>query len=176
MDNNKKKALISAVTIVIMLFMTLASVITFLPGSMGFIEVMRKILIFTSLTILGVVLMFLFIKSSTSNSSALKKGPRTVCVVMGVLCIIVGVINVYNGTRGLLAGLQTVSVERYELYSPTSMRGIKEYYIRTIINGELTKISVDHSTFEGLKNSEGALSISYYPYINVADEVIVNVK
>lgn len=170
MNERKKKVLSTIVLLMILLIIISAAVLVIIPGNMGFIAVAKKIAIFSFLEILGAAMIFLFVKSRGNNN--FKGTTRTICAVFGVLCIIVGTLNIYLGTRGLLAGVQTVDIENYELYSPRRTRGIKEYYIRTIINDKLTKIAIDYFTYEELQRCGGSLTVTYYPYINIADKVI----
>lgn len=170
MNERKNKVISTIVLPVILLLVVLSAVFVIIPGNMGFIAVLKKIAMFSFLEILGASLIFLFVKSRGNNN--FKRTSRTVCAVMGVLCIVVGTVNIYLVTRGLLAGVQTVDIENYELYSPISTKGIKEYYIKTMINDKLTKISIDHFTYEELQLYSGSLTVTYYPYVNVADKII----
>ncbi len=70
---------------------------------------------------------------------------------MGMLCVVMGFINIFNGIRGLQSGLRTVSTTRYELYSPNYTEVTKLYYIKTRVDGELTKIAIDDYTYEKLQ-------------------------
>lgn len=162
------KTLLNIVLVVLLLIIIFASVCLLIPGDMGIIAVLKKISSFTLLSVLGALLIFMYTKGEM-----LKKEIRIICFVMGISCIVVGFINIFNGIRGLQSGLQTVTATRYELYSPNYTKVTKQYYIKTIVNGKLTKISVDDYTYERLQGENSSISISYYPHINIADNVEV---
>ena len=168
-QDGMKKLLLNILLVVILLIIIVASVCLLIPGDMGVIAVMKEISTFTLLSILGALLIFMYIKGAV-----LKKKIRVLCIVMGMLCVVVGFINIFNGIRGLQSGLRTVSTTRYELYSPNYTKVTKSYYIKTRVDGELTKIAIDDYTYEKLQGVNSSISISYYPYINVADNVNVN--
>lgn len=168
MDSDKN-VLKNIVLVAGSLILIVASVMLLMPGDMGIIAVIKKISLNAMLSVFGVLLIFLYIK----GEEQIKKEVRTVCLVMGVLGVAVSLLNIFNGVRGINSGLQTVSVSHYELYSPNYTKVVKEYYIKTIVNGRLAKISVDKYTYERLQGENGSISISYYPYIEVADSVSV---
>lgn len=171
MGSKNGKVLSSIIAVAVMIFICIAVVFIFIPSGLGFAAVMQKIVVWTAMVILGGSMMFLFVKSKDNPN--LKNGARACCGIMGALLIVIGGFNVYNCARGLLAGPQTVTSEKYDI-GFSSTRGIKEYYIKTEINGQLERIRIDYPTFEHLQKYGNSLTVSYYPYINIADEVIIN--
>ncbi|MDE6252887.1 MAG: hypothetical protein K2M78_09670 [Lachnospiraceae bacterium] len=63
-QDTMKKLLLNILLVVILLIIIVASVCLLIPGDMGVIAVMNKISSFTLLSILGALLLFMYIKGS----------------------------------------------------------------------------------------------------------------
>lgn len=170
MDRMKK------VFVYIFIFMLAVFIICFLlPAQIGRIEVIKILIEDVCVVMIGILIIAispLFIIQKT------KMGYSPLAAAFGILIVALGFFGCTNAVRGLQAGPELVENGSYELgYS--SNKGFTSYYmIMTSDSGEMSsvKITLDKSTYQYLNVNTPDVKVSYYPYVNVANEVAVAYK
>lgn len=170
---NERRTMAVFITVVIEII--LMAVIILTPDMMGMPGVIKKTAGAVVFAVAGVFILLLCIKDNKMKISV-----RAICVFLGILCILYGAIYVSKGVRAFSGGVQTITVTEYELHVEYK-KGADTYMVRTKINGKTEQIILNKNTFNRIweelnesNNENNSITISYYPYIDIAEEIILN--
>lgn len=156
----------------IFLLVLVVFIICFLiPTQMGRIEVLKTLIEDVCIVVIGILLIVI---STSFIIQKTKVAYSLLAVAFGVLLLALGFFGCSNAVRGLQAGPKVVENGSYEL-GHSSNRGFTSYYmIMTPSSGGMgsVKIKLDKNTYQYLNVNTPDLTISYYPHVNIGNEII----
>ncbi|MDE6313756.1 MAG: hypothetical protein K2M46_09105 [Lachnospiraceae bacterium] len=148
----------------------IAFIISFLtPALMGKAEIIRIIIKDLSMIPLGIMLLvigILYIKNLQKPNYSI------IFLIIGITFLILASNECSKAVLGLQTGPILIDNGTYELYLRSNPSAPGSYYIITTTNTEKIKIRISKSTYYSLNKTTPDVKISYYPYINVAEQII----
>lgn len=141
-----------------------------IPTQMGRIEVIKTLIEDVCMVMIGILFIAMGVPLIIQKT---KVGYSALIVVFGIMLVVLAPFGCLNAIRGLQAGPKVIENGSYEL-GHSSHRGFTSYYmIMTLDNGNgSVKVKVDKNTYQYLNTNTPNLTISYYPYVNIANEVV----
>ncbi len=156
----------------ILLFVLAVFIICFLlPAQMGRIEVIKILIEDVCVVMIGALITVISILFIIQKA---KMGYSLLAAAFGILIAALGFFGCTNAARGLQAGPELVENGSYEL-DRSSNKGFTSYYMVMTPDSNgmgSVKIQLDKSTYQYLDVNTPDVTVSYYPYVNVANEVV----
>lgn len=169
----KMKKAITACMISFIAATIIGLVCIFLPVAMGKEGVIKETLKDLCITIAGIDFFLMGIWVLRKKDT--KKLAGIAIIIFAVMAVVAGCWGVSSGVRGLLHDPIEVKNVTYEVWSKSSSHhGIRrvQYYMRVSDPVGVPRITIDKSTYDYLSVSHQNVSVTYYPYVNIADEII----
>lgn len=141
-----------------------------IPASIGHGMVIKEIIKYACAVILGIIFLLLGILLLSKQFKPVYAA--VLLVLFGIAGVLLGINNCYKGFKGLNAGIMTIENGEYTLDYHYSKVGEGKFYIVTNSNNSIQRIRIDKYTYDYLGTNHHDVQISYYPYINIADEII----
>ncbi len=167
MGNGVKDKVVTSVIVFVLLDFIVFGVCFFKPAGLGKAEVIKNAIQYGSAIILG---------SAIIAMGVLVAKKKIIYFIMmlflGGGTVLVGIGFFSNAVRGLYAGPKKIVNENYEVKYRNSRRGPDKYWIEVDTGRKYVRIYIDEITYQHLRNSKPNIEISYYPYINIADEIL----
>lgn len=162
MESKAKSSIV--VLIIVALLVLIGS--SFVPVRMGIEELTRLSIQYVSIVFIGIGIVAIICLLDVKNI-------KTILILfLGIMSVLGGSFCCYNLIKGVQAGPQRIETGSYSVYAKSPYRGSKIYCMKVLTDSKYIEIKIDKSTYEYLKKSEADVKISYYPYINVADEIV----
>lgn len=141
-----------------------------IPMQMGRIEVIKTLIKYVCMVVIGILFIVMGILPIIQKT---KVRYSALIVIFGIMLVALGPFGCSNAIRGLQAGPKVIENGNYEL-AHSSHKGFTSYYLTvTPDNGNgSVKIKVDKNTYQYLNTNKSNLTISYYPYVNIVNEVV----
>lgn len=142
-----------------------------IPTQMGKIEVIKTLIEGVCMVMIGIFIIAMGVPLIIQKT---KVGYSVLIVVFGIMSVVSGPFSCLNAIRGLQAGPKVIENGSYKLDRRSPYRGYVSYYmIMTPDNGnDSVKVKIDKNTYQYLNTNTPNLTISYYPYVDIANEIV----
>lgn len=165
MDKVKKIIVYSFILVLAVL------IICFLiPTQMGRIEVIKTFIEDVCIAITGILFIAISVLLIIQKT---KMGYSIVLLMSGVFLAAIGPFGCSNAIKGLQEGPKVIENGNYEL-DRSANKGFVHYYIVLIPDSGMgsVRIKLDKNTYQYLSANTPNVTISYYPYVNIGNEVV----
>lgn len=143
-----------------------------MPAQMGRIEVIKTLIEDVCIAITGILFIAISVLLIIQKT---KMGYSIVLLMSGVFLAAIGPFGCSNAIKGLQEGPRVIENGNYELdRHSSSYRSPTSYYmIITQDSGRGSiRIKLDKNTYQYLSANTPNVTISYYPYVNIGNEVV----
>ena len=142
----------------------------FTPDYMGYKQVIKTLIQYACILVMGAG--FLFLGVAMFGKMKDRAYVPVLLILFGIGGVLMGMTTCFNGIRGLQAGPVEADGGNYYVTSSNSFRGRNKYYLHAEHLNSVKKLAIDKRTYNYIENSGSDVVITYYPYVNIADEVI----
>ena len=170
--NTKQKGWI---TLIIFPIFLIAVVIGFIglytPDPIGKKGVVKEIILHFDIVTIGccfAIIFFLF-----TPKKVIRSLPGILTLILAAAAGLFGIGTIFEGIMALNSNPITIENGNYELEYRSSYRGLGtgEYYMVVVNEYSITHIRIDKVNYDYLNSNTPTVTISYYPYINIAAEI-----
>lgn len=166
----RKSKQIKIFDIMIYFFSFIAMIGLVMPMEQGIEGVLQIIIKCLSILILMVMATIILVKRIFKQGKVEKKY-KTCFIIFGVIVIFCAH-EVVVSTMGLAEGIQTVHCDDYKVDYHNVYVAHDNYLLDFEADGQKGSVYITRDMYNRLKHSDKEIIVTYYPYIDVVDEII----
>lgn len=172
MDMKRKAYILMIFFVTVAIAVVIGFIDLYTPDSIGRKGVIREIITSSIFVIMGACLLILIIGYNLKKK-LIKTFPFIMILITLTMGFLFAIGSVFQGIMGLNAGPIEIENGNYELdyRSPYRGLGTGTYYIVVVGEYSITRIRIDKASYDYLSTNTPNVTITYYPYINIADEI-----
>ena len=155
----------------ILCFLTIISVIAMvMPMQQGIEGVYQIILGKIAILILAVIIIIVFAYKIYINKKAEKDDK--ICLFIITIIVLFCIYRISFSAMGLAEGIQTVHCDDYKVDYHNVYVAHDNYLLDFEADGQKGSVYITRDMYNRLKHSDKEIIVTYYPYIDIVDEII----
>lgn len=171
MDMKRKAWIVMIIFITLAIAVVMGFIGLYTPDPIGKKGVVKEIILHFDIIIIGccfAIIFFLF-----TPKKVIKSLPGILILILAAVAGLFGIGTIFEGIMALNSNPITIENGNYELEYRSSYRGLGtgEYYMVVVNEYSITHIRIDKNNYDYLSSNTPNVTISYYPYINIAAEI-----